>query len=445
VVGIEADIKQLAKAQRRDLLVGIAGSDRLSGPPSLDPTYTLPGARSIISLALPMDVPAIYDFLSKKSADPHNADQLHGNQEVFRIATRIADYLLRRGHGAKAAPVNMDYRRSPDLLSFHPAFSHRLGAIASGLGGQGWSGNVVTQEYGGAVYLGTVVTDAALRSDPKPGSLELYDDRCSQCKMCEKTCPVGMFEREREEWVLLNGELYPRGERVNIDLCTASCFGMHALSRDKKWTTWSPHWIRSWVDGVPDPRNKLAVRREFLRKAAAAGDSGRRTYLIQQSTRQPIGEDILDIVPRPRDDVDYQDRHANERKRIEAKFAKAIGIPELRNINVLTCGQCSLVCGPTLKERAKRYKLLLRGGYVVAGSDGRMLHAQSYDEAVRLRAAHKQRTGRAERWRDQKLTLRSFVGSYLGLEPASMAKGMIYEAKRRRAIRKRRATLPQRK
>jgi len=55
-------------------LVGIAGEGRFDGPPSLDPTYALHGARAIISMALPMNVPAIYDFLSKKSHGPHNLE-----------------------------------------------------------------------------------------------------------------------------------------------------------------------------------------------------------------------------------------------------------------------------------------------------------------------------------------------------------------------------------
>lgn len=47
-------------------VMGIAGPERLDGPPSLDPTYTMRGAKSIVSIAMPMDVDAIYDFLSKK-------------------------------------------------------------------------------------------------------------------------------------------------------------------------------------------------------------------------------------------------------------------------------------------------------------------------------------------------------------------------------------------
>lgn len=62
---IEQNIKSFLKNQGIQVC-GIAGPERLDGPPSLDPTYTMRGAKSIISFAMPMNVDAIYDFLSKK-------------------------------------------------------------------------------------------------------------------------------------------------------------------------------------------------------------------------------------------------------------------------------------------------------------------------------------------------------------------------------------------
>jgi epoxyqueuosine reductase QueG len=130
--------------------MGLAGPERLDGPPSLDPAYTMSGAKSIISFAMPMNVDAIYDFLSKKTPVTHNTDQLIGNQKIHHIAKRLADYLNDRGCRALAIPTNNNYRRSLDVYSTHPDFSHRFGAIVSGIAGQGMSGNVMTKEYGAA-------------------------------------------------------------------------------------------------------------------------------------------------------------------------------------------------------------------------------------------------------------------------------------------------------
>ena len=59
--GIEEKIRSFLKKQGVQVM-GIAGPERLDGPPSLDPTYTMRGAKSIVSIAMPMNVEAIYDF-----------------------------------------------------------------------------------------------------------------------------------------------------------------------------------------------------------------------------------------------------------------------------------------------------------------------------------------------------------------------------------------------
>ncbi|MBW2455866.1 MAG: hypothetical protein JRI68_15225 [Deltaproteobacteria bacterium] len=426
---IEATIKAFAREQREGLLVGIAGPERLHGPPSVDPSYTLRGARSIVSIAVPMHVPAIYDFLSKRSPVPHNVDQARGNQEVFRICERIAQLLGDRGHRAKAAPVNSDYRPSLDTIAFHPAFSHRYGALMTGIAGQGWSGNVVTREYGAAVFLGTVVTRAKLRSDPAMGPQEIHDERCSKCKLCEKSCPVAMFERDREERFLLGGALYPRGRRKNIDLCTASCFGMHGLSRDKRWTSWGAEWIDEWVEGVPEPENRAAVRRLFLRQVFRAGDSGMRVTLIQRTTERRVADDTLDVLP----PVDRLPEDRAARARIQRRFASAMGLAELRNPNILTCGQCCLVCGPTLEERARRHRMLTEGGLVVPNEEGDMVRATSFEQARKIRQ-NRRRPTREQRSRDGRFLAR-YTGHYFGLDLSSEARGLLYRLAQRRALR----------
>lgn len=432
-VTLEDKIKTLAQKMRDDLLVGLAGPERLTGPPSIDPSYVLPGAKSVVSMAIPMHVPSIYDFLSKKTAASHNADQLHGNQQVLRIGERVASFLESRGFRAKVVPVNTDYRRSLDVLSFHPSFCHRYGALASGLAGQGWSGNVVTKKYGAAVYLGTVVTDALLKSDPAMDPREMIENRCSKCRICEKSCPVGMFERDEEELVLLGGNLYPRGKRKNLDLCTASCFGMHGLSRDKRWTTWSEHWIDQWIDGVPNPQDKRAVRAAFMKKVFAAGDSGRRQYFIRLNTIETLPKQTLSLIP----PAEQTEQYKNQRQELERAYAQELGLKGLSNINVLTCGHCALVCGPTLKERGKRYKMLASGGFIAPGGKGQLVHTDTYGEALRLHRKRSRRVNASGRLRDLAIMLRHYLGNYLGFEPISWARGIAYEAKRKRAMRSR--------
>jgi hypothetical protein len=51
-LNLEEKIKDFVRGQGVDV-VGLAGPDRLDGPPSLDPTYTLKGAKSIVAMVMP--------------------------------------------------------------------------------------------------------------------------------------------------------------------------------------------------------------------------------------------------------------------------------------------------------------------------------------------------------------------------------------------------------
>lgn len=121
MAGLESTIKEYARALGVEV-VGLAGPERLEGPPSLDPAYSMPGARSIVSMALPMDVTAIYDFLSKSSPAPHNLDQLRAYQRLQHLGARLAERVRSLGYEARALPLSADYRRSPYVFSLRPAF-----------------------------------------------------------------------------------------------------------------------------------------------------------------------------------------------------------------------------------------------------------------------------------------------------------------------------------
>jgi ferredoxin len=430
---IERGIKDFVRSQGVEV-AGIAGPGRLDGPPSLDPTYTMRGAKSIVSMALPMDVEAIYAFLSKKSPSPHNVDQSHGNQRMHRVSRALADYLISRGHRAAVVPPNNTYRRSPDVFATRPSFSHRFGAIASGVGAQGWSGNVMTPQYGASVYLGTVVTDALLESDAPLEPRHFVGSNCAGCKICARTCVAGMFEEGGEEYVLLNGELHPRGKRRNIDLCNISCFGLHAVSRDKTWSTWGPYWIEGWLGKLPEA-GRVRVRRELLERGRTTGDSAARFELIRRTGKTLFPEELIGELPLPAELPEDQ----AECNRIMTEHAAKVGVTGFSDPNVLTCGQCALVCGPTVAETTRRYDALLGGGLVVRarGREG-MVRVDTFDEAVEARGDGPA-VGRLAMLKD---SLTSFVlwhRRYFGIEPRSILGGITYDRKLKKALRENKA------
>ena len=123
----------------------------------------------------------------------------------------------------------------------------------------------MTEEYGAAIYLGTVVTNAELQSDPlRYGPRHFVDDWCKNCRLCDKVCPLGMFIGDNEEYILMNGELHPRAKRRDINLCNGGCFGVHGISNDKKWTTWAYQWTKAWMDVPLEKLTRLNVIPQFV-------------------------------------------------------------------------------------------------------------------------------------------------------------------------------------
>ena len=428
---VEEQIKEFLH-HRGVEVCGLAGPERLDGPPSLDLSYTMPGARSVVSMALPMNVDAIYDFLSKRSPAPHNLDQFLNYQRLQRIGKELADFLVSQGHRAVGVPLSADYRRALYVFRPRPAFSLRLGAMAAGVGGQGWSGNVKTKEYGASIYLGAVLTDAVLQSDPVLPAGYFTQEYCSKCKRCSKSCPSHMFDSGEEEYILLNGELHPRGRRNNIDLCHISCFGLHSLSMDRRYSNWGLHWIDSWVDKPPHPRKHMRVIWDMFRRGLTAGDAWPRFDVLRVLCSKLWPEEILEGIP----EVEDLPQDEQERNRILAEFMSRMGINGIEDYPIpMICGQCALVCGPTLEETAERYRVLTESGLVVPGPGGRMTRVESFEEAREMRRRYPLEAGPAAKLRDALASIIGWHRHYFGLEPRTFLQARLYDMRLKKALR----------
>ena len=157
---LEKEIKTIAQ-EYGAALVGISSRERLnSAPSSADPGYLLPATRSVISFAIPHDRKIIRDYLSKKDWLSFGRDRKLQYQKLYTIADRLADFLKEKGFEARGVDANSIYRPEPgaqnitERIAMVPDFSHRYGAVDAGLGQLGWSGNLMTPQFGSAVGLG---------------------------------------------------------------------------------------------------------------------------------------------------------------------------------------------------------------------------------------------------------------------------------------------------
>ncbi len=172
-------------------LVGVAPAGRLAeGPEGARPTDYMPSARSVVVLAkkildAAIDVAGHYEE-EGKTLSPY---MWYGypvmNWDLSSAATRVARLLEKRGFKALPfPPTGINYK-----FGTRADFSHRHAAVAAGLGQFGYSGLLLTPEFGPRQRLVSIVTDAAL--EPSPMHTEPALCRPEVCgHACIKACPT---------------------------------------------------------------------------------------------------------------------------------------------------------------------------------------------------------------------------------------------------------------
>jgi epoxyqueuosine reductase QueG len=367
-----ADTRHVMRAAREAgaEAVGVAGAERLSGPPSFDPTYLLPGARAVVSVMVSYDDEVVEAYLRRQDPTAHARMQAH-ERALYRGLHRVAGAVARalQAHGFRTAfcEPNLDYRykrrlahraapawlrqglvdwlAGPDLLpgerrikrtlaarlpeaalsggSWHltPTLSHRYAALAAGTGVMGWSGNVLHPQRGARVLYHSVVTDAPLSS-----TLQLEAELCAGCKLCTRVCQGGFVEASEATRVVVGGRTWVHNRRPHNLRCVFVCGGITGQSRYPGWSTWSEGRFELADDDRELPTQWVRLAREHL---------GRGT---------PTARALADLA------------HHSEHGfvlRGRARFAP-------------TCGFCQLVCAGERRARVRAYRLVLGRGELTA-------------------------------------------------------------------------------
>ncbi|WP_136795424.1 epoxyqueuosine reductase [Desulfosediminicola ganghwensis] len=337
---IETRLKSIALSLGAHL-VGITTRKALAdGPPSADPRYLLHSANSVVSFALSLDKEIVRDFISKKSWQPHCENRKSIVQSLYTIGDELVEFLRSEGYEAVNVDLNNNYRPEKDaaditeLTEFHPDFSHRYAALAAGVGRLGWSGNLLTREYGALVELGSVITSAPLIAD-KPIPDEKHP--CDRCKMCSLVCPVAMIHPQNSTKVTVAGITETiSGKRPNT-CCWIGCTGYEGLAASGSWSNWSPYRLSRALPQEKDELDSLCIR---LQKADPQMQSA---------------------------DNSFND------------YRQAVFDPDWFYYTV--CGFCRSVCAPSRKERLANRKLIIDSGTAALALDGS--HVVADENAIR--------------------------------------------------------------
>lgn len=104
------------------------------------------------------------------------------NALIDRIALQTGIYLEKNGYNYFAIPASQTVNGHS---SFSGEYSHKKGAVLSGLGYIGKSSLFISKKHGSMIRLGTVFTDLDLKAENK-----ISENECGECKICINKCPA---------------------------------------------------------------------------------------------------------------------------------------------------------------------------------------------------------------------------------------------------------------
>jgi len=163
-------------------LVGIADVAPLRDLP-VDPPDLLGPFSTAVSIAVSLPWATFGEIKDRPTLIYENVYQT-ANRFLDELAFRTAKRLGEDGFYGLPIPAS----QVTDKKNWYAAISHKAVARMAGLGWQGKNLLLVTRQYGSAVRLITVLTDAPLVVD---GPVK---NRCGKCMRCREACPAGAIK-----------------------------------------------------------------------------------------------------------------------------------------------------------------------------------------------------------------------------------------------------------
>lgn len=111
------------------------------------------------------------------------------NRLIDEITLRVALALEEGGAMTLAVPASQSLPSVKGENLYRGLFAHKTAAVLAGMGWIGKSALFIHRDYGPAVRLGTVLTDAPLDT-----VAVLAESECGSCQACVKACPAMSIE-----------------------------------------------------------------------------------------------------------------------------------------------------------------------------------------------------------------------------------------------------------
>ncbi len=134
-----------------------------------------------VSIAVALD-PSVIKGISKGPTPAYYQEYNRVNRLLSNLCKIAAEFLRKNGFIAVIIEPTV---KELDFKTLSAKFQHKTAATRAGLGWIGKSALLVTEKYGSAVRLATVLTDAEFEvGEP------IDNSRCGNCKKCVERCPA---------------------------------------------------------------------------------------------------------------------------------------------------------------------------------------------------------------------------------------------------------------
>jgi epoxyqueuosine reductase len=135
-----------------------------------------------VSIAVALVPPVILE-ITRGPTLSYYADYNRVNKLLAELGVTAARFLREKGFDARMVdPTTEEYDRETNSVSFQ----HKTAATRAGIGWIGKCALLVTREYGSAIRLGTVLSNA-----PLPAAKPIETSLCGACMDCVTQCPAG--------------------------------------------------------------------------------------------------------------------------------------------------------------------------------------------------------------------------------------------------------------
>jgi epoxyqueuosine reductase len=153
-----------------------------------DALAALPGTQTLISICVRTN----RDNVRSPLRSIANHEFHEGYAEVNEVGREIARRLERRGVRAVSPPAAFPQEMGRPLGSKIWVVSHKLVAVAAGLGRMGIHHCVIHPRFGSFILLDTILIQPRVSAYSRP----IEWNPCLECNLCVAACPVGAIDKD---------------------------------------------------------------------------------------------------------------------------------------------------------------------------------------------------------------------------------------------------------